>query len=132
VASKIDASEVKWMNLNNHPHSYGIFIAGNEMGAAGQSYLYCAAFGNGRFIVRGFGPGPFQAAKRDSLCVLDIGSSNHGGQLHSGFAVVAPPFAHTSRTSRPGAAGRADPTSTRRAGFLLAHRASQRVTAHCP
>jgi hypothetical protein len=53
-------SEPKYMNLNNHPHPYGIFIAGNEMGAAGQSYFYCAAYGNGRFIVRGFGPGPFQ------------------------------------------------------------------------
>jgi hypothetical protein len=57
---KATFTEPKYMNLNNHPHPYGIFIAGNEMGAAGQSYLYCAAYGNGRFIVRGFGPGPFQ------------------------------------------------------------------------
>jgi hypothetical protein len=52
--------EPKYMNLNNHPHPYGIFIAGNEMGTNQQSYLYCAAYGDGRFIVRGFGPGPFQ------------------------------------------------------------------------
>jgi hypothetical protein len=57
---KATFTEPKYMNLNNHPHPYGIFIAGNEMGAAGQSYLYCAAYGNGRFIVRGFGPDPFQ------------------------------------------------------------------------
>jgi hypothetical protein len=57
---KATFNEPKYMNLNNHPHPYGIFVAGNEMGAAGQSYLYCAAYGNGRFIVRGFGPGPFQ------------------------------------------------------------------------
>jgi hypothetical protein len=57
---KATFTEPKYMNLNSHPHPYGIFIAGNEMGAAGQSYLYCAAYGNGRFIVRGFGPGPFQ------------------------------------------------------------------------
>jgi hypothetical protein len=57
---KATFSEPKYMNLNSHPHPYGIFIAGNDMGAAGQSYLYCAAYGNGRFIVRGFGPGPFQ------------------------------------------------------------------------
>jgi hypothetical protein len=25
-----------------------------------QSYLYCAAYGSGTFIVRGFGPDPFQ------------------------------------------------------------------------
>jgi hypothetical protein len=57
---KATFTEPKYMNLNNHPHPYGIFIAGNAMGAAGQSYLYCAAYGDGRFIVRGFGPGPFQ------------------------------------------------------------------------
>jgi len=57
---KATFTEPKYMNLNSHPHPYGIFIAGNEMGAAGQSYLYCAAYGNGRFIVRGFGPSPFQ------------------------------------------------------------------------
>jgi hypothetical protein len=53
-------TEPKYMNLNSHPHPYGIFIGGNDMGSAGQSYLYCAAYGNGRFIVRGFGPAPFQ------------------------------------------------------------------------
>lgn len=53
-------TEPKYMNLNTHPHPYGIVIAGNGMGTADQSYLYCAAYGNGNFIVRGFGPEPFQ------------------------------------------------------------------------
>src|SRR5215469_11764906 len=57
---KATFTEPKYMNLNNHPHPYGILIAGNDMGTASESYLYCAAYGNGRFIVRGFGPGPFQ------------------------------------------------------------------------
>jgi hypothetical protein len=57
---KATFTEPKYMNLNNHPHPYGIFIGGNELGSASQSYLYCAAYGNGRFIVRGFGPGAFQ------------------------------------------------------------------------
>ena len=57
---KATFTEPKYMNLNSHPHPYGIFIAGNEMGTTGASYLYCAAYGDGRFIVRGFGPGPFQ------------------------------------------------------------------------
>lgn len=52
--------EPKYMNLNDHPHPYGIFIAGNDLGTGQQSYLYCAAYGNGNFIVRGFGPEPFQ------------------------------------------------------------------------
>lgn len=53
-------TEPKFMNLNTHPHPYGIVIAGNGLGTADQSYLYCAAYGNGNFIVRGFGPEPFQ------------------------------------------------------------------------
>jgi hypothetical protein len=46
--------------LNNHAHPYGVFIAGNDMGTDQQSYLYCAAYGNGSFIVRGFGPQSFR------------------------------------------------------------------------
>ncbi len=57
---KATFSEPKFMNLNSHPHPYGIFIAGNDLGAADQSYLYCAAYGNGNFIVRGFGPDAYQ------------------------------------------------------------------------
>jgi hypothetical protein len=56
---KATFTEPKYMNLNDHPHPYGIFIGGNDMGSANQSYLYCAAYGNGSFIVRGFGPQPF-------------------------------------------------------------------------
>jgi hypothetical protein len=57
---KATFSEPKFMNLNSHPHPYGIFVAGNDLGAADQTYLYCAAYGNGNFIVRGFGPDAFQ------------------------------------------------------------------------
>ena len=52
--------EPKYMNLNTHPHPYGVFIGGNHMGTPDQSDLYCAAYGNGKFIVRGFGPAPFK------------------------------------------------------------------------
>jgi hypothetical protein len=57
---KATFTEPKYMNVNDHPHPYGIVIAGNDMGTPQQSYLYCAAYGNGYFIVRGFGPGAFQ------------------------------------------------------------------------
>jgi hypothetical protein len=57
---KATFTEQKYMNLNDHPHPYGVFIGGNDMGTPDQSYLYCAAYGNGNFIVRGFGPNPFQ------------------------------------------------------------------------
>lgn len=56
--------EPEYMALNNHPHPYGVFIAGSDMGTDQQKYLYCAAYGNGRFIVRGFGPEPFQVNGR--------------------------------------------------------------------
>ena len=57
---KATFTEPQYMNVNNHPHPYGIVIAGNDLGTATQSYLYCAAYGNGTFIVRGFGPTAFQ------------------------------------------------------------------------
>ena len=53
-------TETQYMSLNSHPHPYGIVIAGNDLGTAQHSELYCAAYGNGTFIVRGFGPDPFQ------------------------------------------------------------------------
>jgi hypothetical protein len=53
-------TEHEYMALNNHPHPYGIVIAGNDLDTDNQSYLYCSAYGNGNFIVRGFGPEPFQ------------------------------------------------------------------------
>lgn len=57
--------EPKYMSLNDHPHPYGVFIAGNNMGTDQQTYLYCAAYGDGNFIVRGFGPAPFQMNGRE-------------------------------------------------------------------
>jgi len=59
--------EPKYMSINDHPHPYGIVIAGNDLGTANQSYLYCAAYGSGRFIVRGFGPAPFQVNGRGEM-----------------------------------------------------------------
>jgi len=57
-------TEPKYMNLNDHPHPYGIMIAGNDLGTDNQSYLYCATYGNGTFIVRGMGPQPYQMGGR--------------------------------------------------------------------
>jgi hypothetical protein len=57
-------TEPQYMNVNDHPHPYGLFIGGNDMGTDQQTYLYCSAYGNGKFIVRGFGPEPFQMNAR--------------------------------------------------------------------
>jgi hypothetical protein len=61
---KATFTESNYMGLNDHPHPYGIVIGGNDLGSPQQSFLYCAAYGNGTFIVRGFGPEPFQMAGR--------------------------------------------------------------------
>ena len=47
-------AEREYMGLNDHPHPYGMFIGGNDMGTDNQSYLYCMVYGAGNFIVRGF------------------------------------------------------------------------------
>jgi len=64
---KATFTEAKYMSINDHPHPYGIVIGGNDLGTATQSYLYCAAYGSGKFIVRGFGPAPFQVNGRGEM-----------------------------------------------------------------
>lgn len=51
--------EPRFMALNSHPHSYGIFIAGNDMGTGQMSLVYCVAYGDGTALIRGFGPAVF-------------------------------------------------------------------------
>jgi len=92
---KAKFTEAKYMGLNDHPHPYGIVIGGNDMGTDQQSYLYCAAYGNGTFIVRGFGPAAFQlngrrgeaneavnkAAAKDQPVSQEIAVSVKGGDV---------------------------------------------------
>jgi hypothetical protein len=47
------------MDLNSHPHSYGIFVGGNAMGTDQMTLLYCVTYGDGQVMVRGFGPSVF-------------------------------------------------------------------------
>ena len=61
---KATFQEPQYMNLNAHPHPYGVVIGGNDMGTGQQTLLYCSAYGNGTFIVRGFGPEPFRLSDR--------------------------------------------------------------------
>ena len=64
---KATFTEANYMGLNDHPHPYGIVIAGNDLGTATQSLLYCSAYGDGTFIVRGFGPDAFQLGGRPPI-----------------------------------------------------------------
>lgn len=59
---KATFTEPKYMNLNDHDHPYGIMIGGNDLDGDGANatFLYCAAYGDGRFIMRGMGPAPFR------------------------------------------------------------------------
>ena len=41
----------------NHPHPYGIFIGGNDLETATPTALYCIAYSNGTYLVRGFAAG---------------------------------------------------------------------------
>ena len=57
---KASFKEPQYMNLNTHDHPYGIMIGGNDLGTDQATMLYCAAYGDGRFIMRGFGPAAVQ------------------------------------------------------------------------
>jgi len=76
---KATFNEPKFMNLNTHPHPYGIVIAGNDMGTPQATYLYCAAYGNGRFIVRGMGPAPFQMNGREGAEAASVNKATAPG-----------------------------------------------------
>ena len=47
-------TEPKYMSSNDHPHPYGVFIAGNDLDGPNATALYCAVYGNGNVIVRAF------------------------------------------------------------------------------
>ena len=58
-------TEPKYMSSNDHPHPYGVFIAGSNLDSADKiTALYCAAYGRGTFIVRGFAPTVFNVNGR--------------------------------------------------------------------
>jgi len=78
---KATFNEPKYMNLNSHPHPYGIVIAGDKMGTDDNDYLYCAAYGNGSFIVRGFGPAAFR---------MNGGRGETNAAVHKAAAVGEP------------------------------------------
>ena len=41
----------------NHPHPYGVFIGGENLDGDTRNALYCAAYRNGNYIIRGFNAG---------------------------------------------------------------------------
>jgi len=77
--------EPKFQGLNDHPHPYGIMIAGNDLGTDNASMLYCAAYGTGKFIMRGFAPG---ATKRGGAFYVNNGQEANGA-IHQAAGVGA-------------------------------------------
>jgi hypothetical protein len=41
----------------NHPHPFGVFIGGSSLDSGAPTALYCTAYRNGNFIIRGFNNG---------------------------------------------------------------------------
>ena len=77
---KATFKEPKYMALNSHPHPYGIVIGGNDMGTDKQTFLYCAAYGSGKFIMRGFGPAPFQLNGRQGEAAASVNKAAGPGE----------------------------------------------------
>ena len=50
----VKASFRQAKSSSDHPHPAGIFIGGQNLGTDKQSLLYCVAYGDGTFLVRGF------------------------------------------------------------------------------
>jgi hypothetical protein len=49
----------------NHPHPYGVFIGGSALDTDAPNALYCVAYRNGNYIVRGFSGGkPFGVVQK--------------------------------------------------------------------
>jgi len=83
---KATFTEPKFMNLNSHDHPYGIVIAGNDMGSDQQSYLYCMAYGEGKFIVRGFGPSTTDSLHRSAPFQMNGREGEANAAIHKAAA----------------------------------------------
>ena len=77
---KATFNEKEFMSINDHPHPYGIVIGGNDLGTPNATMLYCSAYGNGTFIVRGFGPAAFSVSARRAEANAAINKAAAKGQ----------------------------------------------------
>jgi hypothetical protein len=85
-------TEPKYMSSNDHPHPYGLFIGGANLETDKASLLYCTPYGNGSFIVRGFGPAPFApGAGRKPIPNEAVKKAEPGGAVTQEVAWVVTP-----------------------------------------
>ena len=84
-------TEPKYMSSNDHPHPYGIFIGGSKLDTENATLLYCTPYGNGSFIVRGFGPAPFAVGGRRPTPHDAVKKAETGGSVTQEVAWVVTP-----------------------------------------
>jgi len=70
-------NEPKYMSSNDHPHPYGVFIAGNDLDGANATALYCVVYGNGNVTLRAF---PTTFTPQSGYLILPGANGGHGGQ----------------------------------------------------
>ena len=84
-------TEPKYMSSNDHPHPYGLFIGGTNLETENASFLYCTPYGNGTFIVRGFGPAPFRMGGGRGTPHEAVKKAEPGGSITQEVAWVVTP-----------------------------------------
>jgi hypothetical protein len=84
-------TEPKYMSSNDHPHPYGIFIGGSKLDTDQATLVYCAPYGNGSYIVRGFGPAAFQMGGRRPTPNDAVKKAETGGSVTQEVAWVVTP-----------------------------------------
>ena len=85
-------TEPKYMSSNDHPHPYGLFIGGANLDTDKASLLYCTPYGNGTYIVRGFGPAPFAPGPgRKPIASEAVKKATTGGPVTQEVAWVVTP-----------------------------------------
>jgi hypothetical protein len=88
---KATFTEKDYMGLNGHPHPYGLFIGGNDLGGANATYLYCSAYGNGTFIARLFGPGIVNLNGRSEANAAINKAAGKGSSVTQEIAITVTP-----------------------------------------
>ena len=85
-------TEPKYMSSNDHPHPYGVFIGGSKLDSDQATLVYCTAYGNGSFIVRGFGPAVFRVGTFGRPTPSDaVKKAESGGSVTQEVAWVVTP-----------------------------------------
>ena len=60
---------------SDHPHPYGLFIGGKNLDSETPNLVYCVAYGNGNYLIRGFADGKvFQVGRGPSDAVNKTGA----------------------------------------------------------